>query len=322
MKRRDDPNQILIDWSNPPGEVVTTGSEEAAAKLPQASSVATSPSSPVCAPPETPLLVQRLRWDFKTTFPQPTDEAIDAGTISDEDNVPFAIEAIHDEHARELFSILHDLDAVMDARRRGVDPQTGKPPRTHATQEKLRRFFQEEPPRLERSYANLLAVYQDAFGADAADAFDKAIRARYANIEVIGAQPTEAHGADIAIPISKRKPSRLSSVMPVPKPLPHAVRAGHFGHGEDGKPVTPDPDEVRAITERHAERIMELLDRLDATDRSIELPCTDKGRLYAERDRMNALILTAVKVYAEDFGEPAAKQLERYTRVKKDGRGK
>ena len=36
--------------------------------------------------------------------------------------------SIHDEHARELLTVLHDLDAVLDARRRGVDPKNGKAP--------------------------------------------------------------------------------------------------------------------------------------------------------------------------------------------------
>jgi hypothetical protein len=104
--RGDVPGQLQIDWRSLVPSVENP-------RMPADSAVAP--------------LVQRLKWDFGTSFPQPMPEAIDAGIVSDEDATPEGIRSIHDEHARELLMTLHDLDAVLNARRRGVDPATGKP---------------------------------------------------------------------------------------------------------------------------------------------------------------------------------------------------
>ena len=111
---------------------------------------------------------------------------------------------------------------------------------------------------------------------EAGDAFGKAIRAWHNGIEVktIKSRPT---------------PSRISSRLPAPRPLPSAISAGNFGHDEHGNPIRPGPDEIRAITEHHAEKLIELL--------------------YVGKD-----IQPALAKYAEDFGERPAKQLEAYIR--------
>jgi hypothetical protein len=80
---------------------------------------------------------------------------------------------------------------------------------------------------------------------------------------------------------------RRRSCLPVPRPLRTAVAAGIFGHDESGKPVRPSREEVRAITERHAERMVDMNDE----------------KLHA-----------AVTKYMDDFGSKAAAQLERYVR--------
>jgi hypothetical protein len=87
---------------------------------------------------------------------------------------------------------------------------------------------------------------------------------------------------------------RRSSCLPVPRPLRTAVAAGIFGHNENGKPVCPSREEVRAITERHAENMIDMND---------------------------AELQAAGKMYAEDFGEKAALQLERYVRRQQHSRG-
>jgi hypothetical protein len=170
VKRRADPNQTLINWGNPQAPVVA--------------STSTVPD-PIKLAAAAPLaLVQRLRWDFTNTFPEPTEEALDAGVISDDDCTPERIKSIHDEHAREALGVLRDLDIVMDARRRGIDSKTGKPPRTHASRENLKRYHQDEPKRLEQYFHILMETYENAFGVEAADAFTKCIRARHAGIPV------------------------------------------------------------------------------------------------------------------------------------------
>jgi hypothetical protein len=235
-------------------------------------------------------LVQVLPWDFRTAFPEPTEQALDAGIISDEDNQPDAIRSIHEEHTRELLAVLKAMEAVSEARRRGIDPITGKPPGMHGKREKLRRWFQEEPERLERSFTNLIGVYEDAFGQEAAEALTKAVRAWNAGIDVVSegvasATVAPAVSTRIAPPAHKRSSTRL----PVPHPLPAAVNAGRFGLDDHGKPVRPGPDEVRAITENHAEKLIGLLE-----------------------SRQELAFRTGIEAYAEDFGDQAAHQLERH----------
>lgn len=74
--------------------------------------VTTTPPLPASPSP----LVQYLPWDFHSTFPQPTPEAINAGVISDEDAAPENLRGIHEEHAGEALAVLRDLDRVLDAR--------------------------------------------------------------------------------------------------------------------------------------------------------------------------------------------------------------
>ncbi len=278
----DAPGQLLIPWDGP-------------APIP----ARLEPASSCVADKQPPALIQRLKWDFQESFPQPTDVAIENGIISDEDLAPENIKAIHDEHAREMLAALHDLDAVMDARRRGVDPATGHAPRGPAAKERLKKLFATEPDRLDRSYRNLLESYADAFGREAAEAFDKAIRARHAGIPVIA--ETERNPPPKVMPpeaqadrITSRSPvghARIVARLPIPRPLKVAIRAGRFGIDEQNRPIHPDPDEVAEITVTHAEKLMDLLG-----------PNTE-GAYQA-----------GLAVYAGDFGERPAAQLDAYVR--------
>jgi hypothetical protein len=91
--------------------------------------------------------------------------------------------------------------------------------------------------------------------------------------------------------------------LPVPRPLQQAIETGHFGTGEDGKPVNPSADEVHDITTNHAEMLVDLLDeQRQALDR----------RRQEDAERVDAEIQTAVAKYAEDFGGRAAEQLLAY----------
>jgi hypothetical protein len=290
--RGDDPGQLQIEWNTAPD----SGQSRIEAPLP----------APV-APP----LVQYLPWDFKTMFPMPTPEAIDAGVISDEDAEPENVKAIHGEHARELLITLHDLDAVHEARRRGVDPRNNKAPMLKEAKERLQKFFETEPTRLENWYANLLGVYADAFGSEAAQAFDKAVRAWHAGIEVSSRAPAPAiispppiqEPQMLPAPARITRPrntSRIVARLPVPRPLPSAVAAGRFGQEENGKPVRPGAREVREITEQHAEKLIDLLDSIHSG------PMSGKEALQAR-------FTAGITAYAEDFGKHAADQLQAYT---------
>jgi hypothetical protein len=181
-----DPQQLQIEWSG-----------GAASPPPSARTERTA-----TPPPSVPAngLTLKLNWDFRTTFPEPTEQAIEAGTINAEDLHPEGIRSIHEEQTREMLATLHDLDAVLDARRRGVDPRNGKAPMLAPARERLQKFFHTEPARLEHWFDNLLGVYQDAFGQEAAEAFGKAVRAWHAGVEVVTESntrtrpPTAANG--------------------------------------------------------------------------------------------------------------------------------
>jgi hypothetical protein len=251
-------------------------------------------------------LTLKLKWDFRTTFPEPTEQAIEAGTISAEDLHLEGIRSIHEEQTREMLATLHDLDAVLDARRRGVDPRNNKAPMLKEAKERLQKFFQTEPARLESWYSNLLGVYADTFGQDAGDAFDKAVRAWHAGVEVVAESKSAAAMATppAAAPTNlgrRRNPSRISTRLPVPRPLPSAVAARRFGQEDDGRPVRPGAREVREITERHAEKLIDLLDSIASA------PADTKETLRTQFD-------AGITTYAEDFGQPAAYQLQAYVK--------
>jgi hypothetical protein len=108
-------------------------------------------------------LVQRLPWDFNNSFPQPTDEAIDAGVMDEADREPENLRSLHENYSRQCLATLKALDAVMAARRGGIDPGTGQKPRTHASRERFRKYFAEEPDRLEHTF-HILIERRSAIG--------------------------------------------------------------------------------------------------------------------------------------------------------------
>lgn len=291
--RDDVPGQLRIDWiavSEPP----------------------TAYADSLLPAGDAPRPALTLPWDFKTTFPIPTEEAVDAGRILDEDTTPAAIRAIHEEHAREALATLNALDAVVDARRRGVDPATGAPPRTPAARERLAKRLHTEPERLEHAFTVLMDVYEEAFGYEARNAFAKAIRAWHAGIDVVAessagtaATPTKARPSqpDLLPQTFRRhdRSRRIPARLPVPKPLAVAIAAGRFGHEESGKPIRPGLHEVREITEQHADKLIELLDQIAAA------PNSNKPALLES-------FQNGLAAYAEDFGQPATDQLEAYVR--------
>ena len=87
---------------------------------------------------------------------------------------------------------------------------------------------------------------------------------------------------------------------------------GRFGHAEDGRPVSPRPDEVRAITQHHAEKVIDLIDTLSAVEQRPAIAGAVKDTA--------AKLKAALDAYAEDFGNPAARQLEAYARRKSSAR--
>lgn len=235
------PNQLLIDWSISAEAYPASTDIRPQADFPPFSAVAlpqTSEPKPADLSDDAltfrnPDLLQVLPWDFRTSFPQPMEEAILNGTLQPEDVEPESLTSLHQEHGRHAIMLLNDLESVMDARRTGVDPRSGKAPRTAKQRESLEKLFREEPARLERALDTSIDVYEETFGPEAADAFRKAIRAWHAGVEVTGEAP----------------PTRPA--------LTASINAGIFGVEEDGCNVNPGDEEVAAITECVADALME-----------------------------------------------------------------
>lgn len=261
------------------------------------------------APPsEPPRPALNLPWDFINAFPAPLDEAIDAGVIDSSDTTPEGLRSLHEEYGRQAIETLHARDRLADAKRRNVDPATGKPPRTEAARERLAKSLADARERQDHSFDILMLTYADAFGQEAADAFAKAIRARHAGIEVSTASRGNNRQEAAATTPKKVKPRRVSTVLPVPKPLAAAVAAGHFGHEENGRPIRPGPVEVRAITEDHAQRMIDLLAELNTG--------------CADREAICSKYAAAMTAYAEDFGEQAAARLDAHVLHEADRRAR
>jgi hypothetical protein len=264
---RWDRQQLTIDWT-------------AAAVVPPAPPP-TVPEPPPAAvtPAAVAPMVQLLPWDFQTTFPPVLQDAIDEGVVTAED--ADNLSGLHTEHGTALRQALAELETVQDARRRGVDPATGKAPRTKAKRAALPTQLSQEVERLERWWQTLLDTYEAAFGDVAAEAFGKAIRATHAGIEVV---------ADLTKTVTPPLPT-----FPEPTALRAAVQSGVFGQDEHG-PVDPGPEEVEAITRAHAETLTGLAGAFRrATPSTVGQATKD--------------LEAAVERYAADFGQPAADQL-------------
>lgn len=169
-KNGNDAGQLMIDWSAPPPAPVRSES----ARLADAETASGSHLPPL-----------KLPWDFRKTFPNPTQEAIDAGVIDEADTTPDSLRAIHAEHEREASAALRMLDCLQNARRRGVDLKTGRRPKSPEKQDALHRQLSERIEETERWWTNLMSVYADSFGSEAADAFGQAIKARHVGVTVV-----------------------------------------------------------------------------------------------------------------------------------------
>jgi hypothetical protein len=235
-------------------------------------------------------LIQELPWDFCTTFPPFLQDAVDAGVVDADDSEPENLAAMHEEQINVCLATLKELEAVQDARRRGVDPKTGKPPRSATTKRELPERLTREIDRLERWQQTLLGTYEAAFGPAAALAFEKYLRARQAGIPVV-VQPGQ--------PVSVA--AETVTGLPVAMPLLQAVLAGVFGQYENG-PVDPSFEEALDITQSHAEEMIELVDVFRGST-----PLHD-----AKPE--SAALQEAVHRYAEDFGQEAADTLLSYCR--------
>jgi len=256
------PNQLSFDWNA--SSLTRPEAKPNPIELP-----AELPTKPECPNLETgqqnPSLVVVLPWDFRTSFPLPTEDAVLNGRLHPTDVEPENLASLHEALAGQLLVLLRQIDAVTEAQRLGIDPGTGRAPRTAKRRGELEKLFEREPLRLRQELNALFDGYLEVFGLDATDVFRKAVDAWHAGVQVVGEAP------------------------PIATALPTSIDAGVFGVEEDGTSVTPGNIEVTAITEWIAQDLLQ-------------------SRNDSERQEL-------LKTYAQDFGQPAAEELDRWSRL-------
>lgn len=90
------------------------------------------------------------------------------------------IAALTQEHANELICTLVEVEALQDALRSGVDPRTGRTPRTPDAAEKSAERSRAELRLLQANYANMLAAFEEGFGSEAGGQLDTWVRGQVA----------------------------------------------------------------------------------------------------------------------------------------------
>lgn len=118
-------------------------------------------------------------------IPAPLPNAVAAGVFGVEVDGPIEpdaeqVAALVQEHANELIGLLGEAEALRDAIRNGTDPRSGHTYRDAETAAKAAEKHTAELRRVERSYADALAAFEEGFGADATQALDEWVRAEVA----------------------------------------------------------------------------------------------------------------------------------------------
>lgn len=132
------------------------------------------------------------------------------------------------------------------------------------------------------------------------------------------------------LPVTDRpEPAHSPDGPPVAIPSPTAVTAGAFGWTTDSA-ISPDDEEVAALTAEHANKMIVLLSDLHAVEDALRFgydpatrasPTTPEKRakllesLQNEQQRLTQSYADAVTVYEEAFGETAAADLDRWVRA-------
>lgn len=96
----------------------------------------------------------------------------EAGGLAPEEE---EVRALTEEHAWEMAGLLADLTHLAWCRKHRLDPSTGKPPKPHR-EKRLSERLQCEINEFSESYEGCLAAYADAFGVEASELLDAAVR--------------------------------------------------------------------------------------------------------------------------------------------------
>ena len=110
-----------------------------------------------------------------------------------------------------------------------------------------------------------------------------------------------------------------------PQPLPEAIGRAVFGSSDDEGVVVPSPEGIAENAERHGFQLVDLLEELGTLENRMASVATDKEpEAYdCEKDRLSAVNQRLVGMYAEDFGDAACREMERWAQhqVKGDDDG-
>jgi hypothetical protein len=237
-------------------------------------------------------------WDFIDVFPTPLTEAVEAGVFGyEEDPTSEQIESIHIERANELLAILDNVASCESAKVTGVSPSTGKRPRTAATQRRLAEQLEQEPARLHAKFTDLFEAYAEGFGEQAAKQFENWVRHIHRN----GLQRPAIPSQEIDLP--------------VPQPLTSAVNGGVFGTDDNGDPIEPSEEEVHEISLQHGERLAEIFEELDSVNERLATKPGNRDELVRHKERLTCQVQGMLALYAEDFGETAARHLQSWAQA-------
>jgi len=242
-----------------------------------------------------------LRWNFRTTFPRPLESAIEAGRLEETDRDPENLASLHNEYARHLLALLSDIDHVHEAKRNGIDPRTGKPPRTEKKKEEVARIYKDEPALYQHGMDIMFDVYAEAFGEEASEAFKTAITAWHAGLDVLEERADGDGGMTM--------PSVRADGLPLPRALSKAVEAGVFGfEGDPPQPIDPSEQEIVEITENLIFRMCAIL-----AEQVRSLPPHEPDR-FGRAAKADAQYQACLEQYREDFGDEATRVLDKYVR--------
>jgi hypothetical protein len=177
----------------------------------------------------------------------------------------------------------------------GAIPETGKRPRTAAARKRLTERLEQAPGKLRAQFDELLAAYADGFGEEAA-AFADWVQDVHEN----------------HLPRPEMRSVEID--LPVPAPLPAAVAKGVFGTDDNDDPIDPSEEEVHEISMQHGEQLSEVLQELDAVNKRLAAQPSNREELIRHKERLTCQKQGMLALYAEDFGEAAARHLESWAR--------
>lgn len=125
--------------------------------------------------------------DTGPPIPTPLPSAVAAGVFGFETTGPIEpdaeqVAALVHEHANELIGLLEDSGALRNAIRTGTAPETGRSYRDADAVAKAADRHAAELQRIETSYSDALAAFEEGFGPEATRRLDEWVRAEVAGV--------------------------------------------------------------------------------------------------------------------------------------------